>query len=382
VRSPGQYRRNQSGAYCITSINLVHSHEAPRKDSLPDYRPPTETQRAFVRSLAPLKSIKRRDVRELLRLHFPHHPLEPIQVVNMIDQSRRAAKDPVHNAGGDMLSLIAYLSNQKQEDDRWIVHVEVDEETNEFRRLFVMSPQMQEDTARYGDVIVNDVTLMRNQYNIPLNVWVGIDHRYKTRVLAYALHTSETAEDHKWAIDHLFAFVPPPPPFSKTKYFSNADLAVTSVLSDHNDVWHGMCLHHLSGNLAKNLGPTLGVLFELFLHEFWQVYNAISPTAFDIKWRKLLDHFPSSHDYLEKVLGPSRERWAWYSVSTQFTCGVRTTGRVESEHAVNRLLGDTKTGLCELVKRLLRRADEQVEHEQLAIRKVSRTFFRSSCSFP
>jgi hypothetical protein len=54
---------------------------------------------------------------------------------------------------------------------------------------------------------------------------------------------------------------------------------------------------------------------------------------------------------------------------------VRTTGRVESENAVNKLLGDTKTGLCDLVKKLLRRAEEQVEQEHLSVWKVRLNVF-------
>jgi hypothetical protein len=212
--------------------------------------------------------------------------------------------------------------------------VEVDEETNEFLRLFVMSPKMQEDAARFDDVIINDITLMRNKYNVPLNVWVAIDHQFKTRVIAYALHTSESAEDHKWAVDHLFDVLPRRP---SRVYFSDADLAVENVMSQY-DVWHGMCLHHLRGNLAKNLTTVLGPLFQPFLHAFWQVYYAVSPNAFDVKWRKLLEDYPRARGYLEKVLGPNRDRWAWYSVATRFTCAVRTTGRVEGEHAVNKLL--------------------------------------------
>jgi hypothetical protein len=194
-----------------------------------------------------------------------------------------------------------------------------------------------------------------------------IDHQFKSRNIAYALHTSETIEDHKWVLNHLFAVLPS---HQSRAYFSDYDLALDNAVS-HHDVWHGLCIHHMNGNLAKNLAPLLGALFQPFQDAFWQVYHSISPDVFERRWDQLLEDYPRSRDYLQKVFWPTRDRWAWPWVSTRFTCGVRTSGRVESENRVNKLFANTKTGFFDLVKKLIQCSDDQDEMEQLAAREVS-----------
>jgi hypothetical protein len=196
---------------------------------------------------------------------------------------------------------------------------------------------------------------------------------YKTCNLGYAVLTSETTQDHQWAIGQFFSTLPPCP---SHVFFSDGDIAVRSAVSEH-DVWHGQCLKHINENLKKNLVPMLGPLMQPFLNAFWLVYYAVSPTTF------------ASREYLEYNLGLMKTQWAWCYVATHFTCGVRTTGRVKSENAVNKLLGGVKTSLYELVVNLLKRDKEQAKQEQLAIRKVGTdssqaTFianlrFQSSC---
>jgi hypothetical protein len=319
-----------------------------------------------VKELAPISNLTRRDVRVLLNAHFPEHPLTLAQVSNLINLQKRVARDEVNDNGGDMVSMVGFLMKRKQEDERWVVHVEVDEATNRFRRVFWQSPAQVERMERYDDVIINDIALMRNKYNVPLNTWVIINHLNKTQTIAYALHTTETIEDHEWVLRILFSSLRPN---VNRVYVSDFDLALDHVVASFG-VRHILCLHHLSGNIAKNLAPVLGVLFQPFLTRFWQVYYSISPASFDARWERLLDDFPASQTYLRRVMQPTKERWAWPWVAPTFTCGVRTTGRVEGENSVNKRLGNTKTSLYELVKSLIERAEEQMEHEQLAVRSV------------
>ena len=359
-------RFNSDGLYRITVVQLTHNHLALFNDKLPDYKPPTAAQKEFVRNYAKLSSITCRDIQALLLSYFPDHPLNPTQVSNMIHEAKCIARDEVEDQGGDLLSLMAYLAEKKDQDDRRVVRVQTHADSNEFRSLFIMTPRMVKLASSHSDVIINDITLMRNKYGAPLDVFTGIDSQYKTFNLGYAVLTSETTQDHQWAIGQFFSNLPPCP---SRVFFSDGDIAVRSAVSEH-DVWHGQCLKHINENLKKNLAPVLGPLMQPFLNAFWLVYYAVSPTAFDIKWQKLLEDYPASREYLEYNLGPMKTQWAWCYVATRFTCGVRTTGRVESENAVNKLLGGVKTSLYELVVNLLKRDEEQAEQEQLAIQKV------------
>ena len=89
---------------------------------------------------------------------------------------KKVVHDRVDDYGGDMQALLALLTQKKQEDNRWVVHIEVDEVTHRFRRAFWQSPNQAETGDHWGDVVINDVALMRNRYNVPLNTWVVINH--------------------------------------------------------------------------------------------------------------------------------------------------------------------------------------------------------------
>lgn len=274
-----------------------------------------------------------------------------------------------------MVATVELLVKLKQADDHWVIAVEADPVTRQFMCLFWMSPRQVELAQRFSDVVINDITYQCNVYGLPLNIWLIIDHMFKSCNIAYALHTSETIHDHKWCLDQLFAVLPPMfPPLPKRAYFSDYDLALDVAVSDYEDVWHGLCIHHMGGNLAKNLAAPLGPLFQPFQDQFYQVYYSISPDAFEISWEKLLEDYPCSRDYLQKVFWPTRERWAWAWVSARFSCGVRTSGRVESENRVNKLFGNSKTTLFGLVKELIHHSDDQDTNKKLSARKV-----HSSC---
>ena len=239
-----------------------------------------------------------------------------------------------------------------------------------------MSPTQVTLAQQFGDVVINDIAMQRNKYGLPLNLWVIVDQFFVTQNIAYALHDGETADDHAWALDCLLGVLPLLP---SRVLLSDYDTGLEAAIKKYPGIWHGRCLHHLEGNFTKKLALILSPLYQSFREEFWTVYHAISPVAFEHAWARLIEHYPAVGPYLQGEPWMTRERWAWTYVATRFTCGVRTSGRVEGENAVNRLLGDSKTSLYDLVLNLIARAAAQGDMEVLRICQVSSTsrFFSS-----
>lgn len=155
-------------------------------------------------------------------------------------------------------------------------------------------------------------------------------------------------------------------------YFSDHDLGLDKALRDGwPHIWHGLCIHHISGNILKNLQRILGVDFQAFFKEFWVVYYSISPTALETSWMSLLNTYPLAASYLSNELWPNREQWAWTFVTNCFTAGIRTSGRIESENNINRAFGDSKTSMDELVGRMTARTEQQEESNKMRKRQVS-----------
>ncbi|KAF8319136.1 hypothetical protein DL93DRAFT_2054055 [Clavulina sp. PMI_390] len=232
-----------------------------------------------------------------------------------------------------------------------------------------MTPSQVDLARRFGDVIINDITLGRNRYNLPLDIWAVIDHHNRTRTIAFAILDSESTGSHGWALGHLFNILPP---LAFRPYFSDHDLALEKALTQH-DVWHGLCIHHISGNILLQLRRILLGRFDQFFADFWRVYYALSPAAFEHAWSQLVENYPEACSYLEEQLYPTRDRWRWASVMSRFTAGVRTTGRVEGENRVNRDFGDSSTPIHVLFERLLERINTQDEQAKLRNRQHLRT---------
>lgn len=323
----------------------------------------------MVRDLVPVKSLGRADVHLLLSARFPQHPLSLKQVSTLMDDAKRQARNSVDRLGGDLVAIVNKLTELKNADDGWVFHIKLNNK-RQFEGLFWMSPN-QVKLSRYGDVIINDIALLRNKYGIPLNVFVVIDQFFVTRNLAYAFHTSETANEHTWALDCLFGVLPL---CLDRVFFSDFDTGLELAVSKRPTseiAFHGRCLNHLDGNVIKKLAPVLGPLFQSFHEAFWAVYYSISPSAFEQGWTNLLQSYPAAQPYLQNELWPNRQRWAWAYIATRFTCGVRTSGRVEGENAINKLLGNSKTSAFDLATNLMKRAEDQDELETLRVRRVS-----------
>ena len=179
------------------------------------------------------------------------------------------------------------------------------------------------------------------------------------------MHSSETANKHQWALDCLFEVLPICP---DRVFFSDADKGLDLAVSQRLGAeisFHGRCLNHLNGNITRKLVPILGPLFQSFREAFWSVYYSLSPDALQIAWADLIAKYPTTAPYLQNEIWPDRERWAWTHVATRFTCGVRTSGRVEGENSVNKTLGNVKTTVYSLCMKLIERAEAQQGNEAL-----------------
>jgi hypothetical protein len=187
-----------SGMYSFTSLDLTHNHPAPLADNLPAYKPPSQQQKEMVQELSSIKTLARREIHTLLAARFPEHPLTLRQVTNLLNEAKRKSRTQT-NISGDINAVVEKLMQLKEANHRWVVHVQINETTRQFEKLFWMSPQQVELGERFSDVVINDITLMRNKYNLPLNLWVVIDQFFGTRNLAYAYLDGEMADDHVWA---------------------------------------------------------------------------------------------------------------------------------------------------------------------------------------
>lgn len=202
-------------------------------------------------------------------------------------------------------------------------------------------------------------------------MFIVIDSYHHTRCAAFALQSSESLESHGWVMDCLIALLPS----TRFVLITDFDMAIHHLVEQRlPDITHILCVHHVQGNAADEARKILGGEYKAFFADFWTVYHAISEAAFQRAWDRLISDWPAMDSYLTGTLWPVRHKWAWYSVSRINTLGMRTSGRVEREQRINKLLGDSKTPLNALVPALNDHVlDQQAKFER------SRRHVRQPC---
>jgi hypothetical protein len=146
------------------------------------------------------------------------------------------------------------------------------------------------------------------------------------------------------------------------------------------------CIWHLKENLKRHLSSILGPRYQRLLSVFDEACEALTPTAFENIWDKLLEEFGGDGNGLQEFptdmeAGERRKqlclgkvgkylswlyerhtRWAGPWVQAVFTAGMRATQRVESNHYVLKLfLRNSGTTLPALLQAILNKVEDEFD---------------------
>jgi len=359
-----------SSLYHITLTHWDHNHAREIPEGGPVRRLATVTEKIAISQLATssTQTFTRGQIAAVLesRTDGSSNILEPRQISNIINDARGKARAEVNNLGGDFAAIIASL-----EEKSWLRFLKLDE-NQVVTGIWWQSPLQGELCRRYGDILVNDNTYARNQNGYPLNIGIIIDGHGSSRNAWYALHAQEDVTHHDWVFGcHLQSAGFPPDGLVSDRHRS----IIASARRILPLTPHFFCIHHLDSNVETNVRRSLGSHWSEFTQMFWQTYRAVSPEEFDRLWLILVTQFPSAQQYLQDELYPCRSQWAWAYTSFQFTCGVRTNGRVEGENRVNKLIGGPKKSAMQLFNGLNERTTGQGVQDMIRVRDVCFFFF-------
>ena len=361
-----------SSLYHITLTHWDHNHPREIPEGAPIPRPPTAVEKSEISKLATssTQTFTRGQIATVLQSRSGSSEiLEPRQISNIINDAQSKARAEVSSLGGDFAAIIACL-----EENAWLHFLRLDE-GQVVTGIWWQSQLQGELCRRYGDILINDNTYARNQNGYPLNIGIIIDGHGCSRNAWYALHAREDVIHHDWVFTcHLQSAGFPPEGLISDRHRS----IIASACRILPLTPHFYCIHHLDGNVEANVRCGLGSQWSDFSKMFWRTYRAVSPEEFDRLWHILITTFPSAQHYLQEELYPCRSQWAWAYTSFQFTCGVRTNGRVEGENRVNKLIGGPKKSAIQLFHGLNQCTQGQGVQDMIRVHDVSISKFTLS----
>lgn len=369
--------RNGAG-WLVTTADWRHNHERTVPNGGSVRRPPTQEQRSVIANLATVSqgNFTRTQIGAIVKNQASFEKvLEPRQISNIMCQARRDTRNVIQALGGDV-NVIAETLRRREEEEGWRFNLKVNE-AGTVVIIWWQTRQQFELIRRYPDILLNDNTYNRNNTNYPLNIGIIIDSQGRSRNGWYALQEREDAASFSWILrNHLDATGGiTPEVFASDRHAS----LIKSVSDTLPLTRHIFCLQHLGGNIGDHARRVLGSDFNNFTQDFWATYRAISPDEFERLWRHLTARYPAIQAYLDEEIYPCREQWAWAWMSSVFTAGIRTNGRVESENRVTKSLGGPKTSLFTLFNALNERSEGQTIQELERVRNVSNCLKKLFC---
>ncbi|KAJ7740316.1 hypothetical protein B0H16DRAFT_1324425, partial [Mycena metata] len=145
-----------------------------------------------------------------------------------------------------------------------------------------------------------------------------------------------------------------------------AAIALVLLFTDHV-----YCLNHLRENMDKNLSRALGGGWVNFQQDFRTAYRAVLDKDFESKWHLVVARYLAAGDSLHN-LSEVLTRWAWAWVSTIFTAGIRTNGRVKSENQVTKGITGPGKNLFQVFTALNEPTKEQSRDTVIRVREAAR----------
>lgn len=280
------YSRDTDDWYIARGPKEAHAHNHKPYDIDHVPRPASLQQKRLVENLTNASAtLTSGQLGDVVNSQFPGQKLRPKQVSNLLQSLKLSSREQEISAGSDAAALVRELEKLKDEDPRWKYHMKLSEDgNNQLLAVFWQDPGMVELARQYGDIIINDIAALHNNKHMPLNIFTAIDNFYQNRNVAYCIQISESSEYHRWALQCLFESMLQPPDV----FMSDLDTGLSSVLkNEYPNIFHLLCLHHISGNFARNLSSKLGAEFRPFLRDFWSTHHAESEDRFLSQFEEL-----------------------------------------------------------------------------------------------
>jgi hypothetical protein len=136
-------------------------------------------------------------------------------MINFVNRNRRERSDRAISQAHDLYeSLMLQQSTEPglkvyyEFDSKYFVLNEIFDngvvlDEDRLVNIFWMTEWQVEQFEKFGDVVIFDNTYNTNQYKMPLGYFVGVDHHYKSILLAQCLVRYETSSAFTWIYQRL-----------------------------------------------------------------------------------------------------------------------------------------------------------------------------------
>lgn len=350
------------GKIRVLSVALDHNHElCPGKARLIKYTKKSKPQRKRKHDLSNLAGINGDGSIQSPGVEAGEHGS-----LGFFDKNRRIfiqKASSLRFESGDAEAIQSYFVRMQKINSSFYYVMDLDDDCR-LRNVFWADARSKAANEYFGDVVTFDTTYLTNKYNIPLALFLGVNHHGQSVLLGIALLSNEDAETFTWLFQTWLACMSTghAPIAIITREDRAIKTAIEIVFPKARQRW---CLSHIMKRVSEKLRGY--PRYESIKTDFdGAVYDSFSKDDFNESWKKLIySHNLHDNEWLNSLYN-ERHRWVPVYVKDTFWAGMSTIDRNESVHAFFDGYVCSKTSLKQFFKQFDNAMKDKVEKECLA----------------
>ena len=279
---------------------------------------------------------------------------------------------------GDAQIMLDHFIHMQDENPNFFYAIDLNEEQR-LRNVFWVDAKGRLDYGSFSDVVLFDITYIKNEYKLPFAPFIGVNHHCQLLLLGCTLLADETKSTHVWLMrTWLRAMGGHAPKVILTDQDKFLKEAIAEVFPDTR---HCFCLWHIMNKIPEKLGQVIRQ-HEKFMPKFKKcIFKSWTNEQFEKRWWKIVERFNLTGDLWFQSLYEDRERWVPTYMKEIFLAGLSTTQRSESMNSFFDKYMQRKTTLKEFLEHyrviIQEKSEEEVKadfetwHKQPALKSPS-----------
>ncbi|KAJ6801885.1 protein FAR1-RELATED SEQUENCE 5-like isoform X1 [Iris pallida] len=222
---------------------------------------------------------------------------------------------------GDAQVLLDFLKTKQLEDPSFFYAIQLDDK-EQVTNIFWADPRSMIDYAYFGDVVLLDTTYQGSKNDIPIALFIGINHHKQAVVFGAALLLDETTESFVWLFRTFMSAMSGKPP--RTIFTDKCDAIMMAVSMTYPETFNRVCLWQILQSVAKHISH-LYTSESNFQKDFKNcIYEGSCEDDFLARWVNLVNKYDlSNNPYLEDLYA-SREKWSLVYCKNVFSASMTT----------------------------------------------------------